>query len=192
VSDEFLHVYDEHVWDIYGYLAYRLGSRADAEDLTQLTFERAFRAWGKFDPSRASARTWLLAIARNALTDHRRRDRSARTNTIGEGGIDEAALPASEGPEASTGISPELEQALAVLGRRERTVIALRFGGGLKGPEIAEVLGLSVANVQQLMSRALRRLRTELERGEREERLAAGPALGGERTGAGEAEAGHG
>ena len=40
---------------------------------------------------------------------------------------------------------------------------ALRFGGDLTGPEIAELLGLSLSNVQQILSRALRKLRAELE-----------------------------
>ena len=52
---------------------------------------------------------------------------------------------------------------LSVLSRRlsrsERGVIALRFGADLRGPEIAELLDMSLANVQQIMSRALRRLR---------------------------------
>ena len=42
-------------------------------------------------------------------------------------------------------------------------MIALRFGGELTGPEIAELLDLSLANVQQILSRSLRRLRVELE-----------------------------
>ena len=73
--------YDEHVWDVYGYLAYRLGSRADAEDLTQQTFERALRRWSTFDARRGSMRTWLLAIAHNVLIDHFRRRRSARSTS---------------------------------------------------------------------------------------------------------------
>ena len=61
------------------------------------------------------------------------------------------------------GISPELAAGLERLGRREREVIALRFGGDLTGPEIAQLTGLTLANVQQLLSRSLRRLRAELE-----------------------------
>ena len=53
LSEEFSDVYDEEVWRVYGYFAYRLRSRSDAEDLTQLTFERALKAWDRFDPSRA-------------------------------------------------------------------------------------------------------------------------------------------
>ena len=70
---DFLDAYQEHVWHVYGYLAFRLRSRADAEDLTQLTFERAFRAWDSYDEHKGTLRTWLLTIARNTLIDHRRR-----------------------------------------------------------------------------------------------------------------------
>ncbi len=63
----------------------------------------------------------------------------------------------------SLGVSPELERALGVLGERDRELIALRYGGDLTGAEIAEVTGLSLANVQQILSRSLRRMREELE-----------------------------
>jgi RNA polymerase sigma factor (sigma-70 family) len=53
--------------------------------------------------------------------------------------------------------------ALSKLSPRDREVIALRFGGDLNGPEIAEMTGLSLANVQQILSRSLRKLRDALE-----------------------------
>ena len=155
-------LFDEHVWDVYGFVCYRIGDRVEAEDLTQQTFERALRAWRRFDPSRAQPRTWLLAIARNLLVDHYRRDRSRMNRHLGEGGVTEEQLPTEEGPEAY-GISPELEAALATLSERDREVVALRFGGDLRGPEIAKVLDLTLANVQQILSRSLRKLRAELE-----------------------------
>jgi RNA polymerase sigma-70 factor (ECF subfamily) len=158
--------YDEHVWDVYGFLAYRVRTREEAEDLTQATFERALRAWGDFDPSRATLKTWLLAIARNALIDHYRRDRAARHDPI-EAERDEAALGQAELEERGLGPSPELAGALATLGQREREIIALRFGGDLTGAQIAELTGLTLANVQQILSRSLRSLRAELESGGR-------------------------
>ena len=48
-------------------------------------------------------------------------------------------------------------------GQRERELIALRYGADLTGPEIAELTGLSLANVQQILSRSLRRMRNQLE-----------------------------
>jgi RNA polymerase sigma factor (sigma-70 family) len=161
---EFAAAYDEHVWDVYGYLGYRVRTREEAEDLTQVTFERALRAWARFDPRRASARTWLLAIARNALIDHYRSDRSAQQQPIPDWkdapGADVAIV---EPDERVLGPEPELARALERLGERERELIALRFGGDLTGAEIAELTGLTLANVQQILSRSLRRLRAELE-----------------------------
>jgi RNA polymerase sigma-70 factor (ECF subfamily) len=55
------------------------------------------------------------------------------------------------------------------LSAREREIIALRFGGELAGPEIAEVTGLSLANVQQILSRSLRRMRDVLDENRREQ-----------------------
>ena len=166
----FASAYDEHVWDVYGYFAYRLSSRNDAEDLTQLTFERALRAWDRFDARRGTVATWLLTIAHNLLVDHYRRERSRHEETIGDDGAGEVLLGYQEPEERGLGISPDLAAALEQLGQRGREVIALRFGGDLTAPEIAELMGLTLSNVQQILSRSLRRLRAELGNPERTER----------------------
>ncbi len=44
MGGDFGKVYDDEVWSVYGFFAYRVRSRDDAEDLTQRTFERALRA----------------------------------------------------------------------------------------------------------------------------------------------------
>ena len=151
----FARVYDEHVWRVYGFLAYRLGDRDTAEDLTQATFERALRAWSRFDPRRASESTWLLAIARNLLIDHYRRDRS-NLNRADRGAPGPGRARAGG---AAWRASPELVGALGRLSERDREIVALRFGGDMTGPEIAQLLNLTLANVQQILSRSLRRLR---------------------------------
>lgn len=153
-------MYNEHAWSVYGFLAYRLGDRQTTEDLTQATFERALRAWGRFDPRRGSERTWLLTIARNLLIDHHRRDRSGLSDQI-----DERLLATYDGPEQQIIGTPELTEALGRLNDREREVLALRFGGDLSGAQIAELLGLTLSNVQQIISRSLRRLRELLDQG---------------------------
>jgi RNA polymerase sigma factor (sigma-70 family) len=174
---DFARVYDEQIWHVYGFFAYRAGTRAEAEDLTQVTFERALRAWSRYDPSRAQPGTWLMAIARNVMIDHLRRDRGRVHEPLSDEPEGDARLPAVPGPEQRLGLDPALAAALARLGPREREILALRFGGDLRGPEIAELLGLTLANVQQILSRTLRRLREELERRPGEvAQLANGPA----------------
>ncbi len=162
-SRDFRSVYDDEVWSVYGFFAYRLGSVGDAEDLTQRTFERALRAWARFDPERGPARVWLLTIARNLLIDHYRADVWRRQQTIEK--VSEGEL-GSEMSEPDLGIDSELAGALAHLVPRDREVLALRFGGDLSGPQIAAITGLKLANVQQIQSRSLSRLRARLEGGD--------------------------
>ncbi len=161
--ERFARLYDEHIWTVYGFFGYRLGSREDAEDLTQQTFERALKAWGRFDETRAGPATWLLAIARNLLIDHHRADRSDRLEPIGDEGLRPDQEPSGGDPERGLGLDPDLEIALGRLSDREREILALRFGADLTGSDIAGLTGLSLANVQQILSRSLRRLRGELE-----------------------------
>jgi RNA polymerase sigma-70 factor (ECF subfamily) len=167
----FARVYSDNVWRVYGFLAYRVSARELAEDLTQATFERALRAWSRFDPRRASEHTWLLAIAHNVLIDHYRRGRFVSNDPIDEGG-----LPPVSGPEERYNGSAELISALGQLSQRDRDVLALRFGGDLSGRDIAELLGLSLANVQQILSRSLRKLRTLLENGQMTPALTSTPS----------------
>jgi RNA polymerase sigma factor (sigma-70 family) len=158
---DFTEIYDEQLPRVYGFIAYRVTNRADAEDLTQQTFERALRHWADFDPRRASVITWLLAIARNIVIDHHRL-RVQRTPSVDLDEVPPSDLP-SVGIDATLGVSPELRDALTGLNDRERELIALRFGADCTGPQIADLTGLSLANVQQTLSRALRKLRASLE-----------------------------
>lgn len=155
--------YDENLSRVYGFFAYRVSSLDDAEDLTQQCFERALRAWERFDPRRAAASTWLLAIARNLLIDHYRAH-PPETATTPIDAVPVSALPSVNGAEPGLGLDPDLATALEQLAERDREILALRYGADLTGPEIAALTGLSLANVQQIVSRSLRRLRTALER----------------------------
>lgn len=162
---------------MYGFIAYRVGNRADAEDLTQQTFEKAYRSWASFDESKASPKTWLLVIAHRTLIDHVRRQqvRPQVDDVLSENL--ELHAPDSDPAESSLGPDAALEAAIQGLSRREQEAVALRFGGDLNGPEIAQVLDISLANAQQILSRALRKLKCLLDdeptakqlRGERSE-----------------------
>lgn len=158
---DFVRLYDEQIWRVYGFFAYRMPSRSDAEDLTQQTFERAFRAWHRYDASRATTTTWVMSIARNLLIDHYRYERVHQTDPLDDHTVDTAL--GAELPARFEGVDPELLAAIAKLGDREKEMLALRFGGDLTAAEIAAVTGHTLANVQQILSRTLRRLRGELD-----------------------------
>jgi RNA polymerase sigma factor (sigma-70 family) len=163
MAPTFEQAYEDNVDRVYGFLAYRVGTRADAEDLTQLTFERALRNWHRYDAGRASPATWFISIARNALIDHHRRSGPRERVSLSHGDIGEGELPSIPGPDESLGLGAELATALDGLRIRDREIVALRFGADLSISEIARTMDLSVSNVQQILSRTLRRLRRSLE-----------------------------
>lgn len=159
---DFAGIYEQHAAQVYGFFACLIGSRADAEDLTQQTFERALRGWGRYDESRGTTSTWLLAIARNLFVDHWRAARAVGSEAAQEVDLEVIAAPPDR---PSLGLEPDLERALALLSPRDRELIGLRFGADLSGSEIAAMTGLNLANVQKILSRSLRRMRAALEAG---------------------------
>jgi RNA polymerase sigma-70 factor (ECF subfamily) len=159
-ADELRQVYRDHVDAVYAFFAYSV-ARPIAEDLTSATFERVLRSWKSYDARKAGVRTWILAIARNQLTDHYRRASHRNARSVD----DEPALLESLAARDVVGEVLERDAFRALLrssGEREREVLALRYGADLSANEVAELLGLSSANVHQIASRALRRLREEL------------------------------
>ena len=156
-SASFAATAEEHLDDVYAYLVYLTRDRSLAEDLAAETFEKALKLWRRFDPGRASARTWLCQIARTTALDWFRAEERRRRR-------EERSAPA-EGVEATfvDGLSPDLEAALGSLSAGEREVIALRVLLELDGEEAARVLGISPTNVSTRLSRALEKLNTKLE-----------------------------
>jgi RNA polymerase sigma-70 factor (ECF subfamily) len=101
-----------------------------------------------------------MVIARSVLKDHLRSKRARQAAPLAA--VDLERITA-EPDRRNLGPDPELERALGELSPRDRELIALRFGGDLVASEIASLCGLSVANVQQIMSRSLRKLRAALD-----------------------------
>jgi RNA polymerase sigma-70 factor, ECF subfamily len=162
-NDELRRLYREHVGAVYAFFAYSV-NRTVAEDLTSGTFERVIKAWRSYDARKASERTWILAIARNLLTDHYRRQSHRDAVSTDEHPELVDVLADVDGGIERVLTDDALRALLAPLGPREREVLALRYAAELPATEVAELTGLSSANVHQVASRALRRLRAELER----------------------------
>jgi len=154
-DDEFERLYEAEAAGLFSFLAYRTGDRALAEDLLADAFERALRA--KYNRRRGSPKTWLYAIALNALRDHVRRV-AAEGRAYAR--VDAGAAAAD--PFAGVEHRDELARALATLSGEEREAIALRFGAELTVPDIAKVLGEPLTTVEGRVYRALRKLREAL------------------------------
>lgn len=148
---------------VYRYFYYRTGSRTMSEDLTQETFVRAYRAFARFDPSRASSATWLLTIARRLFVDEWRR---TSQHVYAETEVPES-VAGEESPETELcrrETNAALYRAMAMLSERERHLIALKYAAGLRNREIARILGKSERHTAVLLCRTLAKLRKILEK----------------------------
>jgi RNA polymerase sigma factor (sigma-70 family) len=150
----------DHAQPLFGFLAYRTGDRALAEDLMGEAFERALSSRRRYDPGKASAKTWLYAIARNCLRDHRRRA-EAEVRALDRAGAGEG-LAAVDDALGQVEDRDVLERGMSALSDEEREVVSLRYGGDLTVPEIANLLDEKLTTVEGRLYRALRKLRAQL------------------------------
>ena len=142
------------------------GAGADAEDLAQEAFLKAFAAIGRFD-GRSALFTWLYRIAINTARDwhdHRRR----RPTVPLEGADGPLVDPVADdaGPEHAAIAREEraaVRRALARLPEPFRTTLVLREMEGLSYEEIAETLEVSIGTVESRIFRARSKLRVLLE-----------------------------
>jgi RNA polymerase sigma-70 factor (ECF subfamily) len=148
------------------------GSAADAEEAAQEAFVKAWRALPRFRAG-APFRPWLLAIVGNEARN-RRRAAGRRAGLALRAAAERSSGDAAPSPEAALlagGARDELLAALATLDERDRAVIACRYVLELGEQETAEVLGCRRGTVKSRLSRALGRMRAELERSGSEEVL---------------------
>jgi len=146
---------------VFNYFRYRLGNRATAEDLTSLTFEKAWRARCRYRKDRAAVATWLMAIARNVAIDHFRR-------VPREVALEETSASHERTPEASALHDERLRRLSVLLGdlpERERELLALKYGAGATNRAIATVVGLSESNVGTILYRTVGLLRARWDEG---------------------------
>jgi RNA polymerase sigma-70 factor (ECF subfamily) len=159
-NEAFERLYSEHAQALFGFLAY----------------ERVLRARRRFDPRKASEKTWLYTIALNCLSDHHRRrategralelvatspgleSSDERFQSEQSDLLEEIALGEhGEGSEHDL-----LSRSLALLQGPEREAIALRFGADLSIAEIAKLTGEQFTTIEARVYRALRKLRAAL------------------------------
>lgn len=141
---------------------------ADAEDVAQETFLRAYRSLTRFR-GESSFKTWLYAIATNAARTGL--DRRGRRRRLEEGSLDDEAAPLSAGDVPAGGADAEttlvrresIDRALAALPPDLRVAVVLRDVEGLDYKEIAAATRAPIGTVESRIFRARRRLRPRLQ-----------------------------
>ena len=157
---------------VFGLALRVVGDRADAEEVAQDTFVRAYHALAGYEAERVAAmrlRPWLAQIALNLARNRvRRRPPPHRPLEDGDGQPVPVAAPATSQPDQLAERRQEREllvELLAGLPRGGREAVVLRHVEGLPYAEVAEVLGRPVGTVKTHVHRGVRQLRERLEAG---------------------------
>jgi RNA polymerase sigma-70 factor (ECF subfamily) len=145
-----------HQAGLVRYLTHLVSNPADAEDVAQDTFLRAYRALKDFR-GQSTFRTWLYQIGTNAARTQldkrrtRREDQESETN-----GMDVAS---GEQVERRIVAHDQLRRALAALPDDWREAVVLRDIEGLEYREIADALGIPIGTVESRIFRGRQRLK---------------------------------
>jgi RNA polymerase sigma-70 factor (ECF subfamily) len=163
-SEAFSFLYERNVTRIYNYIYYRIGSDADAEDITSRVFYRAFGHINTYVDKGVPFSAWLYRIAHNLIANWHR-DTHRRKEVPLE---DQIELPVkADHPERAMEKTQEVEQLLQGIRRLSpdrQQLLILKFVEDLSNAEIADIMGKSEGAIKSLYHRALIALRVEMEK----------------------------
>jgi RNA polymerase sigma-70 factor, ECF subfamily len=154
--------YRRHAGAVFGLAKRLLGSQPLAEEVVQEVFLRLWNDPGRYDPSRGTLRSYLLAQCHGRSVDLLRSEGSRRlreerdARRTAESGYD------LEHEVWDMAAADQVRRAVLTLPAPERSAIELAYFGGLTYREVAERLGEPEGTVKSRIRAGLRRLRTEL------------------------------
>ena len=149
---------------VYRYVRFRVATRDIAEDITSEVFMKALRSLSQYDRKRSAPQTWLLRIARNAVTDHLRAMRRHGSLHVSLDHVPDLVSGAMLQEERLIR-EERLQRVLTGLGalrEADQEILSLRYGAGLENKEIAGSLGIRPNAVAVRIHRALERLKAQV------------------------------
>lgn len=163
-TEAFSYIYEKNVTRIYNYIFYRIGSEADAEDLTARVFHRAFGHIENYQEKGVPFTAWLYRIAHN-LTANWYRDTQRRKEIPLEDRVDfphQVELPERQMEHAQE--KELLMKAIRRLPPERQQLILLKYLEDLTNGEIAVIMGRTEGAIKSLYHRSLISLREEINR----------------------------
>jgi RNA polymerase sigma-70 factor, ECF subfamily len=149
---------------IYAYAVRSVGSRQDAEEITQDTFVKVFRAAHRFN-SHYSFTTWLYTIASNTCKNKLRSRSRHKAMSLDNEKSPFDPTTEEPGPLEAYRRKIEIEEVRAAINdlpTRYKQVLHLRYVEGMSYNEIATTLSLSLGNVEARIFRGKKKIREKL------------------------------
>jgi RNA polymerase sigma-70 factor (ECF subfamily) len=149
-------LYEAYAQPIYRYIANRVSSPRDAEDLTAEVFVKMVEGLPAYRLTGAPFEAWLYRIAAARIIDYRRRSNRRPQVALADTLADQSPLPEEEAQQRQE--VERLRGALRQLNDEQQTVLLLRFVERKSHDEVAAILGKSTTAVKSIQHRALTQL----------------------------------
>jgi RNA polymerase sigma factor (sigma-70 family) len=147
---------------LFGVCVRMLRDRGEAEDMLQEVYTTVWRRADTFDPSRASAITWLVTLARNRTIDRLRQHREAQLDDAADPDIvDDQPSPATIAERSQE--RRRLERCLEALGEQQRKAVREAFFSGVTYSELAGRASVPLGTMKSWIRRSLMQLKACLE-----------------------------
>jgi len=152
-QDALAQIHDTYYTPIFRYVAFRVGDRHVAEDLTSEVFIRLLSALRDRTAPQNTLRGWLYGVAARVVSDHFRKHYRAPEVELDETLVSHDGNPAEVVEKMLT--HEDLKQAVSQLTEEQQHVLGLRFGYNMPIQEVARALGKTEGAIKQLQARAL-------------------------------------
>jgi len=162
--EAFARLYETHFDKIFRYVVLKIRNQAEAEDMTQQVFVKAYESIGSYQLQGVPFTAWLYRIAHNQMVDFVRKE-SKKLVPLDE------SLPIKDDSDLEGEVETKMEMEKVVLATKQltkaqREVISLRFAGGLSITEAAKTMRKSEGAIKALQHSAILALRKTLLAGE--------------------------
>lgn len=157
--DAFAILYDIYVKKIYSFIYFRTHHKETAEDLTSVTFTKAFQNFSSFKGDKGLFSAWLYKIARNTVIDS---SRTAKPTVDLDAAVNAASRDDVAGEAEVRDRLDQVKKYLGNLSDEQREIVIMRLWDELSYAEIAAVTGKTEGNCKVIFSRVMQKMQKEL------------------------------
>ena len=155
----FEQLYEQYYTPILRYIVKRISSYQDAEDIAANVFVTAYRNYEGFDPTKASAATWLYMICSSRLKNYYRDKKENVSLDDEENPVDVSSGELIEDAVLMEERSRMLHDAISKFPERQQQAVRMKYFRNMSAADIAAELGTTAGNVRVILNRSMDKLK---------------------------------
>ncbi|WP_072773380.1 sigma-70 family RNA polymerase sigma factor [Desulfitobacterium chlororespirans] len=164
-AEQLTSIYESYHKRVYNYISFRINNHYHTEELVSVVFEKIITYYDTYRHGSSPLEAWIITIARNVVMDYFRNIKRGHDSFTPLDAAMKFIFPGQQ-PDEICVLQEENKQllkALNSLSPKERNIVAMKYAGGLKNREIAQIMDITESNTGVVIHRALRKMRKYLQ-----------------------------